>query len=201
MKGVANIKRKYDFLFTGVGGQGTILASDIVSEVGMRCGYDVKKSEVHGMSQRGGAVESHVRWGEKVYSPLIEEGEADFLLAFEMLEAARWTQFVSAGTVALVNRHRILPPTVYLGQAKYPEEKEIEDILTGAGSKVVWIEGTARAVELGNPALAGVVLLGTLSKYFDEPLDVWENSLMNLVPEKFRDLNIKAFHAGREFQG
>jgi len=195
---VAKIKRKYDFLFAGVGGQGTILASDILSEVGMRCGYDVKKSEVHGMSQRGGAVESHVRWGEKVYSPLIEEGKTDFLLAFEMLEAARWTRFTSVDTIAIINRHRIFPPDVNLGRARYPEENEIEGILAGTGAKVLWVEGTAKAVELGNPALGGVVLLGVLSTYLDEPADVWEKAVADLVPPKFKDLNIMAFYAGRE---
>ncbi|OPX84272.1 MAG: indolepyruvate oxidoreductase subunit beta [Pelotomaculum sp. PtaB.Bin104] len=192
---MAKIKKNYNFLFAGVGGQGTILASDILSEIGLRCGYDVKKSEVHGMSQRGGAVESHVRWGEKVYSPVIEEGKADFLIAFEMLEAARWTHFIGPNTVALVNRHQIFPPTVNLGQAKYPSVKELDDML--AGAKVVWVEGAAKALELGNPALGGVVLLGVLSTYLDEPVEVWENTIRDLVPEKFRDLNVKAFNAGR----
>lgn len=192
------MKNKYDFLFAGVGGQGTILASDILSEVGMRCGYDVKKSEVHGMSQRGGAVESHVRWGEKVYSPLIEEGKTDFLLAFEMLEAARWPHFISANTVALINRHRIYPPSVNLGQARYPEEEEIAGILARTGAKVVWVDGAAKALELGNAALGGVVLLGALSTYLDEPVDVWEKTIVDLVPAKFQQLNVRAFGAGRE---
>jgi len=192
------MKNKYDFLFAGVGGQGTILASDILSEVGMRCGYDVKKSEVHGMSQRGGAVESHVRWGEKVYSPLIEEGKTDFLLAFEMLEAARWPHFTSANTIAIINRHRIFPPSVNLGQAKYPEEDEIESILAGTGAKVVWVDGAAKAMELGNAALGGVVLLGALSTYLNEPVEVWENTIVGLVPAKFKDLNVEAFKAGRK---
>lgn len=192
------MKKKIDFLFAGVGGQGTILTSDILAEVGLRCGYDVKKSEVHGMAQRGGAVESHVRWGEKVYSPLIEEGEADYLLGFEMLEAARWPHFLKPGSVALVNRYRIMPPVVNLGQAKYPEEKEIETILSGAGARVVWVEGAAKARELGNLALAGVVLLGALSSYLAEPAEVWQTVIEEMVPPKFKELNVKAFFAGRE---
>lgn len=192
------MKKKLDYLFAGVGGQGTILASDILTEVGMSRGYDVKKSEVHGMSQRGGAVESHVRWGEKVYSPLIEEGGADFLLAFEMLEAARWPHYMAPGAVALVNRHRVMPPSVNLGQAKYPEDKEIEDILAGSGAKVVWVEGAAKAEELGNPALAGVVLLGALSTCLNEPVEDWQKAVEDLVPPKFKELNVKAFMAGRE---
>lgn len=192
------MKKKTEFLFAGVGGQGTILASDILTEVGLSCGYDVKKSEVHGMSQRGGAVESHVRWGEKVYSPLIEEGSANFLLGFEMLEATRWPHFMAPGAVALVNRHRVMPPAVNLGLAKYPEEREIEEILDLAGAKVVWIEGAAKAAELGNLALAGVVLLGALSTYLEEPVEAWQKAVEDMVPPKFKELNVKAFHAGRE---
>jgi len=189
---------KIDFLFAGVGGQGTILASDILAEVGLRRGYAVKKSEVHGMSQRGGAVESHVRWGDQVYSPLIEEGGADYLLGFEMLEAARWPHFLAPGAVALVNRHRIMPPAVNLGQASYPEEKEIEALLSRAGARVVWVEGAAKARELGNPAVAGVVLLGALSNYLAEPPETWPAVIEEMVPAKFRELNVKAFQAGRE---
>lgn len=192
------MKKKIDFLFAGVGGQGTILASDILTEVGLRCGYDVKKSEVHGMSQRGGAVESHVRWGEKVYSPLIEEGRADFLLGFEMLEAARWPHYLSPSSVALVNRFRLMPPAVNLGQAAYPEEGEIEEILKRAGARVVWVEGAARAQELGNLALAGVVLLGALSGYLAEPAETWQAVIEEMVPPKFKEQNVKAFWAGRE---
>ena len=192
------MKNKYDFLFAGVGGQGTILASDVLSEVGLLGNRDVKKSEVHGMSQRGGAVESHVRWGEKVYSPLIEEGEADYLIAFEMLESARWTHFISDKTVAIVNRHRVFPPAVNLGQAKYPTDEEIEQLLSSAGAKVVWVEGAAKALELGNPALGGVVVLGKLSTYLDEPVEIWEKAIADLVPPQFKELNLKAFKAGRE---
>jgi indolepyruvate ferredoxin oxidoreductase beta subunit len=192
------MKKKLDFLFAGVGGQGTILVSNILAEVGMRCGYDVKKSEVHGMSQRGGAVESHVRWAEKVYSPLVEEGCADFLLAFEMLEAARWPHYLYPGTIAIINRHRVNPPSVNLGQEEYPDEKKIESILTGAGGQVSWVEGAAKADELGNPTLAGVVLLGALSTRLDEPVEAWLQAVENLVPAKFKELNVKAFLAGRE---
>src|SRR5665811_829334 len=111
---------KWDFLLAGVGGQGTILASDILVEVGLAAGHDVKKSEVQGVAQRGGSVESQVRWGDKVYSPTIERGDADYLIGFEMLEAARWVDFLKPGADVFVNRYQIAPPSVNAGEARYP---------------------------------------------------------------------------------
>lgn len=184
----------------GVGGQGTILASNILAEVGLEMGYDVKKSEVHGMAQRGGTVESHVRWGEKVYAPLVEQGHADYLLGFEMLETARWPLYLQEGTVVIINRYRIPPPAVNLGKAKYPSEQEIEALLKGAGGRVVWIEGTRIAGELGNPAMAGVVLLGALSNMLGGDEEIWLKVIQRLVPEKFLELNKKAFLSGRALQ-
>ncbi len=189
--------KKIDILMAGVGGQGTILASNILAEVGLELGYDVKKSEVHGMAQRGGTVESHVRWGEKVYAPLVEQGQADYLLGFEMLEAARWPLYLKEGTVVLINRYRIPPPAVNLGKAKYPSEQEIESLLKGAGGRVIWIEGTGIAGELGNPAMVGVVLLGAVSNLLGGAEEVWMKVIQRLVPEKFLELNKKAFLAGR----
>ncbi|KKM12502.1 hypothetical protein SY88_02900 [Clostridiales bacterium PH28_bin88] len=185
-------------LIAGVGGQGTILASDILAEVGLQCGYDVKKSEVHGMSQRGGAVESHVRWSDKVYSPQIETGKVDFLLGFEMLEAARWAKVLAPGAVVLINRHRVSPPSVNLGMETYPGEGEIEKIISNRGGLVHWVEGTGIAQELGNQTLAGVVLLGRLSLMLDAPEEAWLSTISRLVPEKFIDLNVLAFKAGRK---
>jgi len=189
--------KKIDILMAGVGGQGTILASNILAEVGLELGYDVKKSEVHGMAQRGGTVESHVRWGEKVYAPLVEQGQADYLLGFEMLEAARWPLYLKEGTVVLINRYRIPPPAVNLGKAKYPSEQEIESLLKGAGGRVIWIEGTGIAGELGNPAMVGVVLLGAISNLLGGAEEAWLKVIQRLVPEKFLELNKKAFLAGR----
>ncbi|MCL6479039.1 MAG: indolepyruvate oxidoreductase subunit beta [Peptococcaceae bacterium] len=190
--------KKVDILVAGVGGQGTILASDILAEVGLKSGYDVKKAEVHGMSQRGGAVESHVRWGPKVYSPQVEAGRVDYLLGFEMLEAARWSHYLAPGAVALINRHRIFPPAVNLGTASYPAEEEIESVLSAGGGRVWWVEGTDIAGRLGNRTAAGVVLLGAFSKLLSVPEDVWQSAISGLVPEKFVDLNLKAFAEGRK---
>ncbi|MFZ5649257.1 MAG: indolepyruvate oxidoreductase subunit beta [Bacillota bacterium] len=188
---------KCDILVAGVGGQGTILGSDILAEVGLLCGYDVKKAEVHGMSQRGGAVESHVRWGQKVYSPQVEAGKADYLLGFEMLEAARWPHFIAPGSTVIINRHRISPPSVNLGTDSYPGEVEIERILSGA-EKIFWVEATAIAAKLGNPTAAGVVVLGFFSGLRPEPGDVWLSVISKLVPQKFVELNLQAFREGRK---
>ena len=191
--------KKVDILMAGVGGQGTILASNILAEVGLELGYYVKKSEVHGMAQRGGTVESHVRWGEKVFAPLVEQGHADYLLGFEMLETARWPHYIKEGAVVIVNRYKVPPPGVNLGKEKYPSEQEIESILTSVGGRIVWVEGTQTATELGNPAMIGVVLLGALSKLLGGAEEVWIRVIQGLVPEKFLEMNKKAFLAGRAF--
>ncbi len=192
------MSEKIDFLLAGVGGQGTILASDILVEVGLRLGKDVKKSEVHGMSQRGGTVESHVRWGEKVYSPVVEKGKLDYLIGFEMLEAARWTSYLGAESVAIVNHYRIPPPSVNLGIADYPAEKELEQFISTRAKQFLWVEGSAIAQELGNPAMAGVVLLGALSAKLSGEYEVWIDVIDRLVPPKFSELNKKAFVKGRQ---
>lgn len=181
----------------GVGGQGTILASNILAEVGLALGYDVKKAEVHGMAQRGGMVESHVRWGEKVFSPLVVEGDVDYLLGFEMLEAARWPSFLHGDAVSLVNNYRINPPAVNLGKAAYPAKDEIATILTAGGSRLIWIEATEIARKEGNPAAAGVVIMGALSKLLGSEEQNWLDVITRLVPPKFVDLNTKAFQEGR----
>lgn len=187
-----------DFLMAGVGGQGTILASNILAEVGLQLGYDVKKAEVHGMAQRGGQVDSHVRWGEKVFSPLVEENNLDYLVGFEMLEAARFTHFLKKGSVALANDYRINPPLVNLGKARYPSKEEVESLLLQRADKVLWVKATEIANDLGNPAMVGVVLLGALSKLVGGDEKDWLVVIERMVPPKFVDLNKKAFVAGRE---
>ncbi|MDA8233770.1 MAG: indolepyruvate oxidoreductase subunit beta [Clostridia bacterium] len=191
---------KIDFIIAGVGGQGTILASDILVEVGLHAGYDVKKSEVHGMSQRGGGVESQVRWGERVYSPLIEKGKADYLLGFEMLEAARWTEYLNPSSVVYVNRHKMYPPSVTTGQAEYPAETAIEHELSSRAGRYEWVDAMAAAKELGNPALAGVIMLGRLSADLDVEPETWLKVIAELVPAKLVELNKKAFITGRKMK-
>ncbi len=192
-----NRPEKIDFILAGVGGQGTILASDILTEAGYRSGYDVKKSEVHGMSQRGGSVESQVRWGREVHSPLVEKGRADYLVGFEMLEAARWAAYLAPGGVALVNRYRIFPPAVNTGKADYPGEEEITRLIAARAGLLWWIEAADTASGLGQPAVAGVILLGALANYLPVTEDVWRAVVEELVPARHAGLNRRAFAAGR----
>ena len=149
------------------------------------------------MSQRGGSVESQVRWGSKVYSPLVEKGRADFLVGFEMLEAARWPAYLAPGGVALVNRYRIFPPAVNIGQADYPGEEEITRLVAARARLVWWIDATDVAAGLGSPAAAGVVLLGALANYLPVAEEVWQAVVQELVPSRHVDLNRRAFAAGR----
>jgi indolepyruvate ferredoxin oxidoreductase beta subunit len=192
--------KKVDFLMAGVGGQGTILASNILAEVGLELGYDVKKAEIHGMAQRGGTVESHIRWGDKVYSPVAIQGNTDYLLGFEMLEAGRWPAYVNKDAVVIVNRYRIPPPAVNLGKASYPQEEEIDSLLKSAASRVFWVNATEIAKDLGNPAVVGVVLLGVLSGLVGGEENAWLNVIKRMVPERFVELNMKAFRVGRQIQ-
>ncbi|MCX5805497.1 MAG: indolepyruvate oxidoreductase subunit beta [Proteobacteria bacterium] len=186
-----------NIFLSGVGGQGTILASNILAEVFLNTGYDVKKAEVHGMAQRGGDVTTHFRFGKKVYSPLIEYGEADFLLSFELLEAARYINWVKPEGKIIINRQAILPPGVSLGQAEYPGD--IERTFRKYFKNNVWIiNGQEMARELGNIQAANVVLTGAFSNFFPKiKEEQWTNAIKALLPAKLHDLNVKAFYEGR----
>lgn len=187
-----------NFVLVGVGGQGTILASDVLAELGLRLGYDVKKAEVHGMSQRGGSVTSHLRWGPRVYSPIIPRGEADILLAFEKLEAARFISQLKPGGLALVNEYAIEPLSVQTGGVPYPADEDLQERLALTTSRVYWVKGIEIAEALGNTRTANVVLLGALSALLDIELDQWDAVLEMRVPAKHLELNRQAFRAGRE---
>ncbi len=189
------------FLLTGVGGQGTILASNVLAELGILIGYDTKKAEVHGMSQRGGSVISHVSWGEQVFSPIIPEGEADILIAFEKLEAIRFVGGIRPGGMVLINDHEIVPITVSSGTGKYPGVKQIKAAFAPVTKDVYWVKGVALAEALGNAKAANVVLLGALSKILEMESEPWLKVIEARVPPKFVDLNRKAFQAGREAVG
>jgi len=183
-----------NILMAGVGGQGVIVASQAMAAVARLAGLDVKKSDVHGMAQRGGSVLSHVRFGEKVYSPLIPDGEADILMSTEKLEAIRWLPFVKKGGKIAVNTQMIMPPTVTRGAQEYP--KGIIEKLTEFDPDIVAFDCLEVAKEVGNPRTATVVLLGALSTMLDFDPDLWTEALKTAVPQKVMDVNMKAFAAG-----
>jgi len=186
-------------LIVGVGGQGVILASEILSEVALKVGLDAKKSEVHGMAQRGGAVSSHIRFGPRVFSPLIGIGEADVLLAFEALEAVRWAHYVREDGMILANDLRLVPPTAFATKgAKYPEDPFVE--LKKSGYKFTRIPADQMARELGNLRLANTILLGALSQRLSIPVHVWLETIEARVPKKTIELNREAFKRGRELK-
>lgn len=182
-------------LIVGVGGQGVILASNILSEVAMASGFDVKKNEAHGQSQRGGTVPSHVRFGKKVYSPVIGRGEADVVLAFEELEGLRFAHFLRRDGKLILNRQRIYPPRVTSGIDRYPED--VTSILRENGIEVVDVEALVVANRLGNPLAVSTILLGVLSNYLDFSVRRWKEVISKVVLEKHRKINLGAFEAGR----
>ncbi|MDD3827691.1 MAG: indolepyruvate oxidoreductase subunit beta [Anaerolineaceae bacterium] len=191
-----------NFLLAGVGGQGTILASDVLAEVALAAGLDVKKSEVHGMAQRGGSVNTHVRWNAgQVHSPLIGEGEADILLAFEEAEALRYARYLRRGGVVVVNRQAIKPITVTSGGAHYPSEEELRAVYDRITDRFHLVPGAELAEKLGNARAANVVLLGVLSSFFDLPAETWLAVIEKRVPPRYVELNRQAFFAGREVLG
>jgi indolepyruvate ferredoxin oxidoreductase beta subunit len=185
-----------NILVAGVGGQGVILASDIMSEVFMEVGYDVKKSEVHGMAMRGGIVSSHFRYGKKVYSPLIKEGEVDILFAFEQLEGLRWINHLRPGGKIVMNDHRINPPAVNLGEMEYP--KGIPEMIRTKFEGFYLVKGTEIAFQIGDARAANVVLLGAISKLFEVNEELWLKIILKYLPPKVHELNRRAFSAGRD---
>jgi indolepyruvate ferredoxin oxidoreductase beta subunit len=189
---------KADILMTGVGGQGVILASDALAEIAMKAGYEVKKSDSLGMSQRGGSVVSHLRVGDQVFSPMIKKGEADFLLGFERLEGARWVDYLREGGIAIVNNLAIPPLSVVGGASKYPSVSDVEKILRQRTNRIHFVPGTQIAEELGNPQVLNVLLIGFLSAFLDIDERSYIDDLSQRVPQKFLQLNLEAFARGRE---
>lgn len=187
-------KETTNIILVGVGGQGIILASEVISEVGLKAGYDVRKSEVHGMAQRGGSVSSHVRIGPSVKSPLIERGAAKYMLAFEKVEGLRASDYLADGATIILNDAEIIPPNVSLGQATYPDHAE-EHIRT-LGFNVVMVDAHALAEKAGMAKAANVVLLASLASFLDIPQELWEEVIRGRVPSRFIDQNIEAFRLG-----
>lgn len=186
-----------NIMIVGVGGQGTLLASKLFGYVLMQQGYDVKVSEVHGMSQRGGSVVTYVRFGDKVYSPVIDKGEADYILSFEKLEALRWLEYLKTGGQIITNTQEVDPMPVITGAMQYPDN--IIEKLEAAGAKVDAKDFLSIAEEAGSAKAVNIVLMGRLSDYFEDiPYEVWDKAIDEIVPEKYRELNHRAFDLGRK---
>ena len=190
--------KKMDILVTGVGGQGVVLASDIIGETALAAGYDVKKTDTLGMAQRGGSVVSNVRIAPKVWSPMIKEGEVDLILAFEKLEAARWSHFLRPGGVTIINNYEQPPLSVSLGQEEYPVDGDITTALKRRTDEIYLVDGTSRAKEMGNVRTLNIYMLGCLSVFAPLSSDVWKASISRRIPENIREINLTAFEKGRE---
>lgn len=186
-----------NIVICGVGGQGIILASNVLCSVAFLEGFDVKKSEVHGMAQRGGSVITHVRFGKKVYSPLIEQGTGDFILAFEKLEAIRYAQYLKKQGTIIVNDREMPPMSVLVGAAEYP--KDIEKKLRKQ-AKTYFIDATKIALKLGNIRTVNIILLGVLSTFLNFKQKSWEEAIKKNIKEKFVDLNVGAFNRGKSLK-
>jgi len=185
-------------LLAGVGGQGVLLGSEVLAEVASLAGFAVKKSEVHGMAQRGGSVVSHLRFGAEVFSPLISRGAADYLVSFERLETLRYLDFLHAGSVVLVNNQQIVPLPVAVGKAVYPVDIEARLLATGVRS--CFVEGHAIALAAGNAKAVNAVILGALSAIMSFAPALWEEALRHQLPARLLDLNLRAFALGRRTQ-
>jgi indolepyruvate ferredoxin oxidoreductase beta subunit len=187
------------FLLVGVGGQGTLLASNVLAHVGVRAGFDVKKAEVHGMAQRGGSVSSHLRWGKKIHSPLIGRGEVDYLVAFEKLEALRYLSMLRPGGAAIVGDMRIPPLSVSSGADVYPDDGELRRIINKVTDDLHFIPSSRLAEEAGNVRAHNIVVLGALSNFVVQvPAPLWLEVIAEWVPHKFIEVNRRAFQVGRD---
>ena len=184
-----------NIMIVGVGGQGSLLASKLLGRLLMNEGYDVKVSEVHGMSQRGGSVVTYVRYGEKVYSPIIDKGEADFIISFEKLEAARYAQYLKADGKIIVNDQEIEPMPVITGAAVYPHN--VLDNLAKKGVAVDNVDALDLALKAGTSKAVNIVLMGRLSKLMPIPKEKWIEAINQTVAPKFVEMNLKAFELGR----
>ena len=182
-------------MIVGVGGQGSLLASKLLGRILLTKGYDIKVSEVHGMSQRGGSVVTYVRFGDKVYSPVIDKGQADYIISFELLEAARWTEFLKPGGKIITNMQQINPMPVIIGAAEYPQD--LMSKMQAAGLDVDAFDALSLAAQAGYAKAVNIVLMGHLSKNFDFSEEEWLEAIEQSVPAKFLELNKTAFSLGR----
>jgi indolepyruvate ferredoxin oxidoreductase beta subunit len=184
-----------NILFCGVGGQGILLASEVTAYSLLAVGMEVRKSEVHGMAQRGGSVTAQLRYGDRVYSPLISPGEADIVVAFELMEPVRYLPFMHDDTKVIVNTHKIYPPAVATGKMDYPENVLTE--LTSLGIQVKELDAFKIATNVGEVRAVNIVMVGVLSTYLPIEEQVFMDVLNERIPERFLEVNIKAFQEGR----
>ncbi len=184
-----------NILLAGVGGQGIILASEIVADVAASAGLEVKKSEVHGMAQRGGSVVTHIRFGERVHSPLVAEGEADFLVAFEAMETLRYLHFLGPASRVIMNLQRIPTLRMLRGEEAYPAADEIA-AAARAASDLTTIDAAALALAAGNQKAANIVLVGAMGRKLTFERDAWHDAIARRLPERLREANLAAFDAG-----
>ncbi|AAK79959.1 indolepyruvate ferredoxin oxidoreductase beta subunit [Clostridium acetobutylicum] len=187
--------RNINIIIVGVGGQGALLASKILGRVGMKKNYDVKVSEVHGMSQRGGSVVTYVRFGEKLHSPIVEKGQADIILAFEELEALRWIEYLNEKGIVIVNTEKIYPLPVIIGKEKYPDN--IIDSIKSVCKNTISLDCLKICKKYKNMKISNMVILGAFSRVMDIEKELWIQSIKETVPQRFLDINMKAFEEGR----
>ncbi|HHV80234.1 MAG TPA: indolepyruvate oxidoreductase subunit beta [bacterium] len=191
------MKESFDILIVGVGGQGNILFSKILGEAFLNEGYDVKVSEVHGMAQRGGSVVTFVRAGEKVYSPLVDKAQADYIIAFEKLEALRWLEYLKKDGIVIYSDYEIPPMSVISGKSRYPD---VDSILKDIGVRHYKIEISSLLMELKNPRVQNTIMLGFFSKLTGIEKQVWERAIENNIRAKLLDINLRAFEMGRDIE-
>ena len=184
-----------DVFLAGVGGQGTLLASEVLCDAFLMCGFDVKKSEVHGMAQRGGSVTTHLRFGQKVFSPLIEPGKADLLVAFEKIEALRFAHYLRPGGAMVVNAQEILPPAVATGQERYPAD--VSERLAAVTDRLYMVDALAAALSLREVRAVNMVMVGAASRFLPLPEEAYEKALKGSLAERIVAVNVAAFRAGR----
>lgn len=197
LKRLVLVMNKLNIMIVGVGGQGTLLASKVIGDVALNKSYDVKMSEVHGMAQRGGSVVTYVKLGEKVYSPIVEKREADIILAFEQLEALRWIEYLKPSGKLLINKQEINPMPVIIGNAKYPDNV-IEGLEENYPNTRV-IDAFKIAKEAGSIKTVNTVMIGLMARSLDFKKQDWLKSIKEIVPEKFIEMNIKAFESGYNY--
>jgi indolepyruvate ferredoxin oxidoreductase beta subunit len=192
------MKKTINLLLVGVGGQGIVLASDIIGDVAISSGLDIKKTDTLGMAQRGGSVVSHIRIASKVYSPLIKEGTVDLLVAFEKLEAARWGSYLNNNSLAIINNYSIPPVSVSLGYSHYPEDFSINKTLQQRTDKIYFVDGSQKAIELGDMRVVNMFMLGCIASLLTMDTSIWLRCISQRLSPNILKMNLMAFNQGRE---